>query len=364
MSLALASELVMAYGWNSTSCQILNPGIDHWFSDNARAVVGYTRRHSLLVVAGAPVCALPVLAEICAEFEAFAAARRCRVCYVCAEERLHSLFAASPNHAAIAIGAQPVWNPQSWRQTVRERASLRAQLNRARNKGVVIEAVVPADAAASPELRQVLGEWLDARQLPPLHFLVEPNVLDGVVHDRVVIAARREGRVVAFLVASPIVARHGYLVELVARSPRAPNGTSELLIDAAMQRFASDDCHFATLGLVALAQAAKAEIRRNPWWLRPLMQFARLHANRFYNFEGLEQFRVKMSPLAWETIYAISNEPQFSIPTLYSIGAAFSGIPPWQALAIGIMKAIRHEFRTYYKSTRSRTRDSIAGSRG
>ncbi len=192
MSLALASELVLAYGWNSTSCQILNPGIDHWFSDKVRAVVGYTRRHSLLVVAGAPVCALPVLAEACAEFEAFAGAQGCRVCYVCAEERLHGLFAASPNHAAIAIGAQPVWDPRSWRQTVRARASLRAQLNRSRNKGVVIEPVAPAEAA-SPELRQVLREWLNARQLPPLHFLVEPNVLDGVVQDRIVIAARREG---------------------------------------------------------------------------------------------------------------------------------------------------------------------------
>src|SRR5579862_5447147 len=110
MSLALASELVLAYGWNSTSCQILNPGIDHWFSDKVRAVVGYTRRHSLLVVAGAPVCALRVLAEVCAEFEAFAGAQGCRVCYVCAEERLHGLFAASANHAAIAIGAQPVWD--------------------------------------------------------------------------------------------------------------------------------------------------------------------------------------------------------------------------------------------------------------
>ena len=78
------------------------------------------------------------------------------------------------------------------------------------------------------------------------------------------------------------------------------------------------------------------------------MQFARLHANRFYNFKGLEHFRVKMSPLAWETIYAISNESHFSISTLYSIGAAFSGIPPWHAVAIGVTKAIRQEFRANY----------------
>jgi hypothetical protein len=31
--------------------------------------------------------------------------------------------------------------------------------------------------------------------------------------------------------------------------------------------------------------------------------------------------------------------------TLYNVGAAFSGIPPWLAIAIGIGKAVRREFR-------------------
>ena len=117
--------------------------------------------------------------------------------------------------------------------------------------------------------------------------------------------------------------------------PQRPNGASELLIDAAMRRFASEGCDYVTLGLVALAHAADEEIRRNPAWLRILMYFARAHANRFYNFRGLERFRVKMAPERWETIYAISNEPRFSVRSLYAMGGAFSGIAPWAAIAIG-----------------------------
>ena len=100
-----------------------------------------------------------------------------------------------------------------------------------------------------------------------------------------------------------------------------------------------------TLGLVALAKAADAEIQANPLWLRALMQFARLHANRFYNFRGLEYFRVKMAPGRWEPLYAISNEPRFSVRTLYNVGGAFSGISPWLAIGIGAGKAIRQELR-------------------
>lgn len=335
----------MSYGWNATSCQILNPGIHHWFSASVPAVIGYARRGQLLNAAGSPVCAPEVLPEVCAEFEAYARAERCRVCYVCAEERLHHLFARSPQHAVIVLGAQPVWNPHTWPGVIQRRASLRAQLSRSLNKGVVIESMAPEQASASRELRQVLREWLDSRRLPPLHFLVEPDILDGVVNDRVVLVAARHGKPVAFLIASPVVARNGYLVELLARSPSAPNGVSELLIDAAMRRFAQEDREYVTLGLVALASAAQDEMHRNPWWLRGMTHFARAHANRFYNFRGLEHFRVKMMPDRWEPIYAISNERNFSLRTLYDVGGAFSGIPPWLAIGIGLTKAIRRELR-------------------
>jgi phosphatidylglycerol lysyltransferase len=321
-------------------------------------VVGYTARGHMLLVAGSPVCSGDALASVCEEFETFARRQGCGVCYVCAEERLCSLLGQSSRHASVALGAQPVWNPGTWPEIVRNRASLRAQLHRARNKGVVVHSVSIERAATDPELRQVLQQWLRGRSLPPLHFMVEPNVLDGVLTDRIILLARRRDEAVAFLVASPAKARNGYLVELLARSPEAPNGSSELLIDAAMRRFADEGCDYATLGLVALAHAADREIRANPAWLRMLMYFARAHANRFYNFRGLENFRVKMAPDRWETVYVISNQPRFSPLNLYTMGAAFSGISPWAAIGIGAAKAVREELRL---ALRRRSATSPAG---
>lgn len=344
-----AREIVIEHGWNTTSYQILNPGIDLWFSARYDAVLGYTRRAGVLLAAGSPVCAQQAIVPVCEEFEAFARRGGCRVCYVCAEERMRLILAQSAGHASIAMGAQPVWNPHTWPRLIRNRASLRAQLYRAKNKGVVVESLSAAKAAADAELRQVLQEWVDARHLPPLHFLVEPDVLDGVLTDRIILTARRDGRTVAFLVASPICARGGYLVELLARSPRAPNGSSELLIDSVMRRLAAEGCRYATLGLVALAHAADGQIRDNPVWLRAMMYFARAHANRFYSFRGLEHFRLKMSPERWETIYAVSNERRFSIRSLYAVGGAFSGISPWIAIALGVRKAFGAELRGLLK---------------
>jgi len=340
-----ARELVMEFGWNSTSYQILNPGIDLWFAAPANAVIGYTRRHGVLLVAGAPICPLAKLEQVCHEFELFAQARRCSVCYVCAEERLRSFFAPRSDHSTVALGAQPAWNPQDWPNLVAGHSSLRAQLRRSLNKSVRVEEMPTAEGRANAEIRDILHDWLSSRGLPPLHFLTEPHLLAGVVQDRVLLVARRDARIVAFLVTSPIPAKQGFMVELLARSREAPNGVSELLIDAAMRRFAAKHFQYGTLGLVALAHASDREIQRNPIWLQWMMRFARAHANRFYNFRGLEQFRVKMRPERWETLYAISNERRFSIRTLYAVGAAFSGIPPWMAIGVGAVKAIGEEFR-------------------
>jgi phosphatidylglycerol lysyltransferase len=339
-ALKTARRLVMTHGWNSTAYQILNPGMRHWLNADESAVVGYQRRGGYVLAAGAPVCRADLMSEVTAEFEAFAASEGCRVCYVCAGDRLREAFADSPRHSVVALGAQPVWHPGDWASMVSGHASLRAQLQRARNKGVRIEEVDALTAASDPELAGILNEWLAQRCLPPLHFLVEPEVLRGEVEDRVVMVARRDGRQIAYLVASPIAARKGYLIEEIARRHDAPNGTSELLIDAAMRRFAADRREYVTLGLVALARNV---FRESPLWLRGLMYFARAHANRFYNFRGLEYFRAKMHPARWETIYLISREPRFSFRTLYAVGGAFSGISPLRAVGLGIARAARDE---------------------
>ncbi len=330
----------MTYGRNATAYQILNPGIEHWFSAARDTVVGYVRRGSWILVAGEPVCDQRRLRDVISEFETFARDKHCRACYVLATEAMRQTVAG---YAAIAIGAQPTWNPGEWSTTVRKHRSFRAQLNRSLNKAVEVREEFAAGAREDLGIQRTLREWLASRRLPPMHFLVEPEVLSGVVEDRLLFVARRSGNVVAFLVASPVAGCNGYLIEELARSPQAPNGTSELLIDTAMQRFAELGCTYATMGLVALASGTTDA---NPFWLRTLMSIARAHANRFYNFRGLESFRRKMHPRAWETLYAISNERTFSPQTLYAMGGAFSGISPVRAIGIAVLKGVSEEMRT------------------
>lgn len=125
VSIAEARRIVMAHGWNSTSYQILNPGIGRWFSAPDDAVTGFVSCRGVRVAAGAPVCAEERLREVVGEFERDAARSGERVCYFCAETRLESIFADSKRYAKVLLGAQPVWNPGGWAEIVATHKSLR-----------------------------------------------------------------------------------------------------------------------------------------------------------------------------------------------------------------------------------------------
>jgi phosphatidylglycerol lysyltransferase len=339
-----ARALVLRHGWNATAYQILNPGIALWFSRRGDAVIGYVEYAGTRVVAGAPVCATDRLDEVVEEFGRAAALAKTRVCYFGAGDRLVRLLAGRSDWSAASLGAQPSWTPARWADKVAGHASLRAQLNRARNKRVVVDEWEASRASADPRLRRCLAEWLSDRGLPPLHFLVEPETL-GRLADRRLFVATRGADVVAFLLASPVPARDGWLVEQIIRGRSAPNGTAELLLDAAMRALAAHGASYVTLGLSPLSRHSRFDASRVPAWLRLVLRLVRAHGRRFYNFEGLDRFKAKFDPDEWEEIVALADSPRFSPRTLWAIAAAFSQGSPIVLVARAMRRAMQQEIR-------------------
>ncbi len=340
---------MLEYGWNATAYQILNPGIELWFSKAGDAVVGFVLHSRTLVVGGAPVCALSRLDDVAKEFVDHAHSMGRHVCYFGAGDRLDTRYANDPGWSRVLLGAQPVWDPRQWTSAITRRASLRAQFNRARNKGVTVSEWDSATAENHPALRQCLLEWLETRHLPPLHFMVEPETLSNL-RDRRVFVAERGGRTVAFTILSPVPARSGWLVEQIVRGRNAPNGTAELLIDSAMRAIAASGATYATLGLSPLSDRAEIPRMHQPFWLQFVLKWVRLHGSRFYNFRGLEAFKAKFNPESWEPIFAIGEGRNFSPRDLYAIAGAFSGGAPLRLIARALAKAARQELTSLFRA--------------
>lgn len=332
---------MLRYGCNATAFQILNPGILLWFAPESDAVIGYVASGGFRVTAGAPICSTERLLAVMAAFEAEARQEGRSVCYFGVQERMIDVLRAARGPVAtMLLGAQPAWNPQSWPQVVARKSSLRSQLARARNKQVRAVRWPTERATSHPDLVRCLEEWLETRRTPPIHFLTEPDTL-GYLAGRRVYVAEREGRVVGFLLASPVPLRSGWLIEQTIRGQRAPNGTTELLLDAAMRDIAASGASYVTLGLAPLSRRAPPFPQQHPIWLRVFLHTVRVYGQRFYNFEGLDAFKARFLPETWEPIYAITSEPRISWRTIYAIAGAFSGTSPLRFFGRALERVLR-----------------------
>jgi len=342
--------LILKSGWNATAYQLLNPGIELWFSGAGDGVVGYMTHARTRVVAGAPVCDAARLEAIAAEFAEDAHTHGEQVCYFGAGDRLEESYASRRDWSRVLLGAQPVWNPHTWPAAVNRRNSLRAQFHRAVNKGVSVTEWSSKRAENHAALRRCLSQWLETRHLPPLTFMVEPETLSQLHDRRVFVAERGEGEVLGFTVLSPVPARNGWLVEQIVRGSNAPNGTAELLIDSAMHAIGESGATYATLGLSPLSRRATFAPLPEPFWLRFLLRWVRLHGARFYNFDGLDAFKAKFNPQAWEPIYGIAEGSRFPARALYAIAGVFSGGAPIRLVARALLRAVSQELASFRRA--------------
>jgi phosphatidylglycerol lysyltransferase len=333
-----ARELVLKFGWSTISYQILNPGIQLWFSSSFTSVIGYVTTSTHHIAAGAPIGDEKNLTNSVIEFTNFTHAVKKKVCFFGAQERIASILAQQSPTSSILLGTQPIWTPQEWIDRVYAKPSLRAQFARAKNKGVHVELWNRDQPSCNKKLARCLQEWIASRHLPPMHFLVEPNTLDNL-EDRIVAAALRDNELVGFCIASPIPMRNGWLIEQIIRGTNAPNGTAELLLEKLIVHLHSLNSSLITLGLSPLSKHVHSTVD-HPFWLRNALRLTRLYGTYFYNFEGLDTFKAKFQPSEWEPVYAITNEPSPTPMTLHAIATAFSGMSPFMFVFKGIAKSL------------------------
>lgn len=284
--------LVLRHGRSSTAFRALGGDLALWTPSDASpdALVAYAAVRGAAVSAGEPIAAPEQLVPVAEAFMHAQLAAGRRPSFFATEGRL----ARSSWLARRLIGEQPVWNPQTWTEVLRGHKSLREQVRRARAKQVVVEPIEArqlASAAFQRALAVLQARWRATRSMPPMGFLVTQALTEGVAERRTWMA-RQGDTLVGVLSLAPLRARPGWLFEHLLRDPDAPNGTAELLVDAAMRALAAEGASWATLGLAPLHGDIDRTLARIRRWSRPL-----------FNFAGLSQFKQKLRPQQWEPIY-------------------------------------------------------------
>jgi phosphatidylglycerol lysyltransferase len=304
--------LLRRYGWNATSFQILEPGFEYWFH-GPDACVAYVDTGRAWVAAGAPVAAESELVAVAQAFVNAARRARRRAVFFATERR----FAKTSGFESVLIGEQPLWDPAEWAETLQSVSSLREQLRRARAKGVVVTKLAPAvmadeNGAERRALEALVERWSGSKPMPPMGFLVRVYPY-SFPEERSLFVAKEGEKLVGFAGVVPVYARRGRFIEDLLRAPEAPNGTSELLVDAAMREAASDGVRYVTLGLAPLAGEVPFGLRLAGRW-----------SSGLYDFAGLAAFKAKFRPREWAPIYLTYPEVTSMQAAVYDSLWAFS----------------------------------------
>ncbi len=304
--------LVRTHGWNTTSFQALEEGFSYWFDDDNNACVAYVDTGAAWVAAGAPIAAADHIDDVCDGFAAAAKTHGRRACFFALEDRVIE----RKHLSAMRIGLQPSWQPSLWQQKLTQSRSLREQLRRAKAKSVTVRLVDPSELSPTSSLRtsmNALAEaWLQTRKMAPMGFLVDVQPF-SFARERRTFIAERDGALVGFLVAVPIYVRRGWLFQHLLRSDDAPNGTNELLFDAAMRHVAVEGSELVTLGMAPLAGEVPAALRA-----------VRAASRVLYDFEGLQRFKSRLRPDAWESVYLGWPRRRAGTVALYDALSAFT----------------------------------------
>lgn len=311
MSFEKVTALLERYGHDTVCSQALEPGLSYWFSEDGDACVAYAAVGGAWVAAGGPICDQDKRQAVMRSFASAATVAGKRPRFFATED-------ACEGFSSVLIGEQAEWEPTQWEATLASKASLREQLRRARAKGVSVRAV-NAREVCNPkgelhkQVRLMVRDWQQSRQMAPMQFLVTLDLFQNEKHKRYFIA-EREGRVIGLLVAAAIPARKGWFFENLLRAHDASNGTTELLFDCAIRVAAEEGIELVSFGLAPLAGDVSA-------WLAAV----RDHSRWLYDFEGLRAFKAKLVPQRWQRIYLSFPEQEKGVRATIDSLTAFAG---------------------------------------
>lgn len=222
---------------------------------------------------------------------------------------------------AYVVGEQPWWELSRWDETVRASRSLRSQIRRAEHKAVVTSDCGPNELAPGSELRRgvegLVAGWLRGRHLPPLGFVAAVAPFE-LLADRRVFVARIGERVVGASFAVPIGTTGAWLVDHVVRDRDAPNGTAELLVDAAFRGLVRHGASRATLGLCPLSGRVPALLA----WVSRL-------SRGLFDFRGLHAFKAKLKPQTWQRVLVEHPRQSALFGTVRALRAFAGGSLLW-----------------------------------
>jgi lysyl-tRNA synthetase class 2 len=276
---------------------------DKAFHFAAGGFLAYRVLRETAVISGDPVGPSGSATEVLASFVRFAEERGWNVVITAASDR-HLPTSKDLGLRVLRIGDEAVVDPRAFSLEGRPIRKVRQSIARVKRHGWQVEVVDDREVSPSleRELAAVEADWR-SRQKRVIGFamtlgrLAGADERDGGLY---VLGRDADGRLRSFLRFAPY--RDGLSLDLMRRAGNEPNGLTEALVVAAIERARVLGLHAVSLNFAGFAHvmAADAALGRSQRLLRALLRL--LHGR--FQLERLVRFNAKFFP-EWQPRYLV-----------------------------------------------------------
>lgn len=317
-------ELLEAHGESSVAWYALEDGVDWFFSANRRAVIAYRYESDVLLAIGDPIGPPEETGPLLEAFERFAREHDWTFAFYQARPERLPDYRARGWHA-VHVGEEPVLVPERFTLEGAAMGAVRRAVHKLERAGLEVRHFVPDEepfdragdhAALLEGLREISAAWLAAHPGGENGFCMGRFDPERLAASWVTLAWwPATQRVEAFVTWTPVWARHGWALDLMRRRPDAPSGVMDLLVARAVEQARRRGESMLSLSLSALVKVdpATGAPDHTPA-TDPARAFLIERLTRFYDFQGLFQWKRKFSP-AFEDRFLVFPDPM-SLPRI------------------------------------------------
>ena len=296
-----ARRLVNLYGQNNCSYLTLEEDKQLYFGQEVDGVIPYGVVGDVVVVNGDPVCADGDFPALLSEFRSFCERNAFRLFFLSVTDHFLDVY-REQGFGLVKCGEEARFRLADYEISGKKGAKMRMNINHARKAGITVTEYEPLkerNAEIEAALERVSNEWLSEKKSSLLQFTMGTVGLDAPMDKRYFYASLPDGRIVAFIVFVPFLAKQGYMADVTRHGKDAPGGVMETIIYDAFLKFKSEGVQYGSLGVAPLAGLDT----ENADPVERLLRFVYDHLNSCYGFRDLYQAKEKYSPTEWLPAY-------------------------------------------------------------
>jgi lysylphosphatidylglycerol synthetase-like protein (DUF2156 family) len=285
-----ALDLFKQFGNFTMAYSVLvdNEVIKHHIVPNL-GLIGYSEHKNLMIMNADPLCAEENLDALVSSFISEGERRGKKLLGIQSGIETAEAF-RQYGYSANHMGVETIINIDKFNLTGKTRTKVRRWVNTAKNAGVEVIERKYGDNGISKQAKEVSREWLDSKiNTTELNLMTRKSKCLDEYMTRTFFAYK-DDRMIGYITFDPMCKDGkviGYYADICRNRTDVPNGTTDLIVNVAREKFKEEGIKHMSLGISPLSDIDSNHGFSNPI-IDLILKVNYNFGNKMYAFNGLE----------------------------------------------------------------------------